>query len=784
MLSKLVAIGTLLMATAAAAMLPGTVRSEPAQDLIGNFPPTFTKNEGQWGNDIKFRASGEGATVWFTIDGPYYQLVRIKAHSPRGDSHPLEDLDASPGSVEYLMIKASFVGANASVNLVGKELLDYKCNYFLGNDQEKWRTNVGNYAGIVYRNVYPGIDLRYYGQSEGIEYDFVVAPGADVSQIQVQYEGIESLSVNEAGELVLETIWGQVTELAPTIYQVEDSGVYTEISGAYTVISHDTFGFEVDQAYSSDLPLVIDPVIIFSSFLGGTRSDYGWGARVDDAGNAYLVGMTNSTDFPTAVSFQDALAGEMDLFVSKISPENSTLLFSTYFGGSAQDENPRITLDHFGNVYIAARTQSPDFPTVNAFDNSLDGLSDAIVAKISSTGDVLVFSTFLGGIEDEFGNAIDVDQNCNAYVSTVTYSEDFPVVDPFQISPSNGTKDITVSKFSVAGDALLYSTYLGGVQDDESKALVVDDNGCVYLTGHTYSQDFPVVGGFDPSMESTDAFVTKLNNQGNGLIYSSFLGGSEGDFGTGIDIDASGCAYVTGGTVSPDFPIVNAFQPVFTGGSTFGLDLFVSKVNPSGASLEYSSYLGGSDDEHPAGIKIDRYGNAFVVGATNSPDFPLVNPIDSLMTDDVMDAIISRVSSSGDELEFSTYFGGDSTDYARTLQVDDNRDVYITGYTLSNDFPLMDPIQQWLRGTRDAFIIKLEIGCCNGKRGNMNYDEGDLVTAIDVIYLVDWLFAGGNDPVCPGEVDVNDDGQADAEDLIFLVDYIWLEGAAPPDCAE
>ncbi len=582
--------------------------------LSVNDPMSFTQNNGQWDDNIEFRADVGTATMWFSSDVVYYQFLRETSEYTGSRS----EMENPPPEMDILMLKASFVGARSNPEVVGEKELDYKCNYFLGNDPSRWHTGVPNFESILYRNVYPGIDLKYFGNDRQLEYDFIVSPGADPSGIEVRYEGADGVYVNGSGELVVETRWGSVTELRPYVYQ-EDGAGRVEVAGSYRLISPNSFGFSFDEGYDPSLPLIIDPVLTYSTFIGGSGSEYCRGVQIDTSGNVYIVGYTNSADFPAVNPVQEKTPWllDWDLFVLKLQPETNTLEFATYLGGSEQEDVSRFTLDKNGCVYVAGHTMSDDAPMVNAFDNTLDGWSDVFIVKLNETGNEIVFSTYLGGSDDEAKGVVAVDSACNLYVTTSTYSRDFPVVDPLFPWFGTGTKDLTLSKFSYDGDYLLYSTYLGGSQDDECFSLVVDREGCAYITGKTYSEDFHLANAYDSThCGAVDGFVTKLSANGDSLVYSTFFGGCEGDWITSAYVDKIGQLYVVGGTGSPDFPIVNGFQTEHLGGPYSQADGIAAKFSASGTDLLFSTFYGGTKDDYAEAVWADRYGGLFVAGYT------------------------------------------------------------------------------------------------------------------------------------------------------------------------
>ncbi|MCD6250537.1 MAG: SBBP repeat-containing protein, partial [candidate division Zixibacteria bacterium] len=466
----------LVQVTASAVQNSGTnISANSQQQLIieknlTSMPLAFTENRGQWDEQALFRANAGGATMWFTSTGAVYQFTRsIPGEEPQaGPVDPIHelsgrqtpssapDMDCEPEQYESMTIKASFVGANPNPQVVGLEEMEYKCNYFIGNDPNEWHTDVPNYTAVLYEQVYDGIDLKYYGNGKQMEYDFIVSPGADFSQIQIDYEGAESISVNISGELVVETEWGEVVEQKPVIYQMVNN-TRIPVTGVYSLKDDNSFGFKMTGDFDSSLPLVIDPVLSYSTYLGGNGDDYGVSIAVDGSGSAYVTGHTNSTNFPTLNPIQATNQGApYDVFVTKLSSSGNSLVYSTYLGGSSADWGESITIDGSGSAYVTGDTYSTDFPTLNPIQTTNHGYYDVFVTKLSSSGNSLVYSTYLGESDNDGGNSIAVDGSGSAYVTGQTFSTDFPTLNPYQTY--QGDYDLFVTKLSSSGNSLVYST--------------------------------------------------------------------------------------------------------------------------------------------------------------------------------------------------------------------------------------------------------------------------------------------------------------------------------------
>ena len=688
-------------------------------------PLAFTENHGQWDERVKFRANAGGATMWFTTEGVYYQFSRrvscdsviASDRRERGDlieQHNVtlggvEGRHREPDSTEQLVIRASFIGANLNPRMAGEQEMEYKCNYFIGNDPDEWHTDVPNYTAVVYDEVYSGIDLKYYGNGKQMEYDFIVSPGADPSQIRIKYDGAESVSINADGELVIETKWGEVVEQHPVVYQLQD-GRRISLDGQYAVAVDNSFGFSLGAGYDPALPLIIDPVLEYSTYLGGSGVDYAWDIAVDGSGNAYVTGETQSTYFPTLNPYQGTKQGNTDVFVTKLNSSGNALVYSTYLGGGSFDYGGQaISVDYSGNAYVTGHTFSADFPMLNPYQSTYQGAKDVFVTKLNSLGNALIYSTYLGGSGTDYGCGISVDGFGNAYAVGYTHSNDFPTLNPYQGTCLGINGDGFVTKLSSSGNTLVYSTYLGGKGGDYVLGVSVDGSGNAYVTGHTGSTDFPTVNPYQGTLQGGyDVFVTKLNNSGNALVYSTYLGGSSNEYGGwDISVDGSGNAYVTGTTLSSNFPTLNPYQGTNQG----GWDVFVSKLNSSGNALIYSTYLGGSEHEfvgvdHFGGISVDSFGCAHITGGTESTNFPTLNPYQGTNQGNT-DVFVTKLNSSGNALVYSTYLGGSGGEHGFSISVNGSDDAYVAGYTHSTDFPTLNPYQGTYYGGHDVFVTKL-----------------------------------------------------------------------------
>jgi uncharacterized protein (TIGR03437 family) len=551
---------------------------------------------------------------------------------------------------------------DSSLRLAAENALPGKANYLLGADPHGWRTEVPTYSRVAYRG--SGFDLAFYGREDTLEFDLVVKPGADPRRLTLPIHGART-HLDAAGDLLLDTGRDQLRIRRPTIYQDTAAG-RTPIDGGFRVSRNGRVSFWT-AAYDTSRPLVVDPVLVYSGLLGGSSGDTISGVALDSAGNIYVTGSTMSTDFPTKGPVQATLKGALNAFVAKFDPTGSQLIYCTYLGGSGSDKANGIAVDGGGNAYIAGTTNSTDFPLVNALQSANRGGTwfyapgDAFVAKLNAAGTALVYSTYLGGSDGDTAAGIAVDGAGSAYVVGTTISKDFPVVNALQPLPGDPyAEDAFVAKLSPAGNALVYSTYLGGNQREFGYGIALDSSGSAYVTGSTNSANFPVAGSLRLPSGGGNAFVSKLSPTGSTLIYSTFFGSDFTSEGDAIAVDASGNAYVTGYTYSPNsatsFPTLNPLQPA-SGGSD---DVFLTKINAAGSALVYSTYLGGSDSDRPFAIALDSAGNVFVAGRTASTNFPSINAVQPIRggPGGFDNAFVAEVNSGGNALLYSTYLGG------------------------------------------------------------------------------------------------------------------------------
>jgi hypothetical protein len=579
-------------------------------------------------------------------------------------------------------------------------------NYITGSHPDRWRTGLPLFSAIAYDNLYPGIDLIYYGNQDQLEYDLVVASGASWRSIRLAFGGARKIEIDSAGNLRLQTDSEWIMHGRPMVYQRFGSD-RREVAGQYVFKGRHEIGFEIG-AHDPSRPLIIDPTVAYASYLGGSGGDYGHAVAIDNSGCAYVVGETGSTDFPTLGPKQIAMAGATDVFITKWNAAGTGLVYSTYIGGSQRDVALGVAVDGAGNAYVTGFTYSPDFPTTNgALSTNFMGGSKAFVLKLNPGGNALLYATFLGGSGDDYGTGIAVDATGEAHVSGYTASVDFPTTaGAFQQYYGGGSYDGFLAKLNGAGSALVYATYLGGMANDTAAAVALDPSGNIYVTGQTQSTNFPTVNPLQATSSEGDAFVVKMSAAGQ-VEYSTYLGGTGLTNGTGIAADAAGNAYVTGSTDTSDFPVTaNAYQGVNNG----LYNAFVATLNTYGSMLN-ATYLGGCGSDIGYGIALDGFGNIIIAGSTNSIDFPIQAAVQSAYGGGG-DAFVAAFANQLNSLEYATYFGGSGNDLAAGIAADSAGNAYITGWTSSGQSSLGLPItagafQPTGMGGIDAFFAKL-----------------------------------------------------------------------------
>lgn len=679
----------------------------------------FEKNIGQTNSDALYLYPSAGYKLMLfsneaVIAIPTPRLSQSHIDSPAS----FKKINRLKGSRKETRIKMQFLGANKSPRITGKSELKGKSNYFIGKDQAAWLRNVPHYNNVAYEDLYPDIDLIFYSNGNNLEYDFIVKREADPGKIRFTFEGIDRLSVDSAGNLVLIIGKEELRVHRPKMYQMI-GGNKVDVIGDY-ILYDNIVGFQV-ATYDHSMPLVIDPVLSYSTYMGDSGYDEGRKIAVDADKNAYVVGVTDTL----------SIDGTNDLFVAKFD-SSGQLVFSSILGGTSEDLSNGITVDSIGNVYLAGTTGSDDFPTTpgviqpSCMSSMGYGCGDsAFVAKISSSGSNLLYSTFLsGGPQLWNGNGppvavsytesygIAVDQSGNAYIAGSTQSPTFPVTPGAFQTRYGGSTDAFIAKLNSDATQLVYSTFLGGFGIDEAYAIAIDADGNAYVAGNTASptsaggNDFPVKNALQPAQNGlSDGFVAKLNPTGSGFVFSTFLGGSDNVDGIyGLAVDSQRNVYVTGQTKSANWP---GAQYPSSSIATFG-DGFVSKLAPSGNAIIYSRYLGGGFFDNGTDIAADASGNAYVIGTTNSLDFPVTEDSYQEIQPGNDDFFITKIDPFG-EIVYSTFLGGPTNDYGNGIAVGSSSEIYVTGSATSTDFPVATALQPQKGGYFDAIIAKIDL---------------------------------------------------------------------------
>jgi hypothetical protein len=676
-------------ATPSAASIPPSARHR-IQEAYGKLPLAFVPNGGEIDKQVRYYAQGTGFSFYFTKHMAVLALAKGKRRQ---------------------VLNLRFLRANPNPKVLAGRPGGGTVSLLRGSDSSKWRRSVGTYGEITYRDLWPGIDMVFGSRAGRLTYEFLVHPGARVSNIRLAYQGADGLSRSKAGDLLIKTSLGILSDKRPRSFErIGPRKVALESRFApRTSAAGSVFGLEVEGHHASR-PLVIDPAIDYSTYLGGaTSSDYGEGIAIDTGGSAYVTGYSSSSDFPTtAGAFQTSRRGGWDVFVAKLNAAGSALAYSTYLGGSSTDVGHGIAVDAAGSAYVTGQSCSSDFPiTAGAFQTTLRGCDNAFVAKLNPAGSALAYSTYLGGSADSVGQGIAVDHAGSAHVTGYTCASDFPITAGAFQTTLRGCDNAFVTKLNTAGSALDYSTYLGGSNSDFGNKIAVDSAGSAYVTGNSCSSDFPTtLGAFQTSLRGCyDVFVAKLNATASALAYSTYLGGSSSDYPQGITFDSAGSAYVTGYTSSADFPTTaGAFQPTRPG----GFDAFVTKLNATGSALAYSTYLGGTSDDVGRAIAVDSAGSAYVTGNSCSRNFPTTPGALQTSLRSCSDAFVTKVNPGGAALAYSTYLGGSAVDVGQGIAVDRAGSVYVTGYVGSADFPTTaGAFQTSLHGLSDVFVTKL-----------------------------------------------------------------------------
>jgi uncharacterized protein (TIGR03437 family) len=628
-------------------------------------------------------------------------------------------------------IRATIAGAQLHVQGQAQQPLGGRVNYLRGNDPKKWLTDIPTFGRVTYPQIYPGIDLVYHGSGGYVENDFIVNPGADPSRIRITFEGADAIRFESDGTVTVAADRHELSLKKPSLYQETATGRKKLVEGRFRQDGSQSIGFEVG-IYDLKLPLVIDPVITYATYLGTPNTEAAFRVAADASGNAYIVGGSNSEQFPitpsTAYHYSTDGGLSGDVILAKLNAAGSQMIFTTHIGGGESNTGAGIALDAAGNIYVTGFTSSSDFPhTTDLTTDAIATNENCFVMKLNPSGTQVIYSTLIGGSNADGCSGIGLDSAGNAYVTGATMSTDFPTANAVQSSlmgsPFNTYNvDAFIAKLSAGGTKLLYSTYLGGSNADVATSIATDQAGNAYVTGYTDSVNFPVSNGvfqptfggsggqYDTTYSSGDAFVVKMSPTGS-IVYSTYLGGKLDEVGYAIAIDAQGNAYVGGSTLSTNFPTKQPFQaqnagyggetnpvPLANNDIFYAGDGFITELNPTGTALVFSSYLGGSLDDRIGGVAVDSTGNIWVTGQTLSqaPSFPITPNATQMINagDDgsgsavfqLGDAFLTEISAAR-AITFSTFLGGGSADWASSVVLDGQGGVIVTGGTTSSNFP-------------------------------------------------------------------------------------------------
>jgi hypothetical protein len=653
----------------------------------GRLPLRFEKNVGQAKNGVRFLTHGRGYSFGIAATG-----ARLALRGTNGKRAALH---------------LNLQGSNPEARVSGEHQLPGSVNYLRGNDRSTWKTGVPIYQQVRCAEVYPGIDLLYHGANneagaKALEYDFVVRPGAQPDKIRLQFAGAQSARVDEAGTLRLALPGGEVMQPRPVAYQTSAEGTRRQVRAEYRLVAARTgldpsIAFELGD-YDPQRPVVIDPVLAYSTYLGGEAEDEGVALAVDAQGAAYVVGNTASSDFPQQSAFSgDQPAG--DAFITKLRPTGSGIVYSTYLGGENNDNAQDVAVSKTGEAYIAGDTNSPDFPThkqIMAHQGSRDGF----LARLNAAGNDLVSSTCLGGPDFDVIYSVALGKG-GIYLTGAFRSTNLPLKK--KIMGDQPGQDAVVIKLKPNAKTLVYSTYLGGAGEDFGLAIAVDKSGSAFVVGSTDSANFPrkgALGALGGHQTDYDVFVAKLSPGGNQLKFSGYLGGNGADNGYGIALDKKGSPVITGRTFSTNFPLLNpilADQPLADG--------FVTRLNKNTGKLIYSTYLGGTGFDSGQDVAIDSQGDAYVTGFSGSNNFPQLNGLPGQGGNSTTQVFATRLKPAG-ALVFSTLLGGTDEDRGSGISVNSKREIFLTGYTDSTNFPHPNEFQEDQPG-RDGFVAKI-----------------------------------------------------------------------------
>jgi hypothetical protein len=697
-------------------------------------PLAFEANQGQFDPQVKYLARGNGYKLYLTSSQAVMTVSRGTRDSEVRDM--IEDKRLGPAKIRRLLqerarktahpsslavVRMNFLGANPATQLAAEDQQAGRVNYFIGNNPAKWRSNIPLFGRVSYRDLYPGVDLAFHGAGRQFEFDYLVNPGADAATIALGFEGAEQMSTTSAGDLILTTAAGPVQLHKPVAYQEKD-GVRQLVDVRFALKHDHQVAFALGD-YDRNRQLVIDPTVTYSTYFGGDFADYGFGIAADASGDAFIAGATDSDSIPGPAGPTNN--SSFDVFVTEIN-SSGTLVFTTLFGGSSDDFAGGIAVDATG-IYVAGTTSSSDFPAsaTAAQPTFLGGIThgnnDAFAVKLALNGSAIVWGSFIGGTDSDSGLAIAVDSTHDVFVVGETFSTGLgggagvgkfllPNGTALNLGQATGADDGYIVALDPNGTSYLLVSYLGGSSNDLTTGVALDGSGNIYVSGETLSTDLPLTlplqnkCGTDGTCNASalggpfdDAFIVAIHASLSTYIYETYYGGSNVDDALAIAADAAGNAFVTGLTVSSDFPTAGTpFQKIL--GAAGAQNAFVLELNSTGSAATYSTYLGGSGADLGVGIAIDGSDNAYVTGQTSSPDFPPLNPTQATLSGST-DAFVTVLTPNPNQLLFSTYLGGggDEDTLSGSIAVNSLPNIYVTGDTDSGNgstsaFPTKNPL--------------------------------------------------------------------------------------------
>jgi hypothetical protein len=679
-----------------------SVDAQSTPTTFGGMPAVFVPNRGQWDEAIDFAAHGTGADILFTDTGPTFRIV--ENHLFLRERSAAQQSGEGPSTTPVTVNEWSLTFVNAArVSPVGLDRKPTVFNYYLGDEPSTWRSNVSSFGGVVYPDLWPGIDAHVIAQHDGMKYEFHLDPGADPRDIALRYEGVQGLSLHKSGGLSIRTHGGTITDDAPIAWQERRDGTRVEVLAEFVLLDKFTYTISPKGTYDPKLPLVLDPQLEFGSFLGGSLADHGFAITADEAKGVWVTGSTESINFPFLHGFDASLNGNRDAFVAHVTLDG-TLDFASFLGGTGNDVGSALSRTNTGAIWITGSTLSPDFPvTPEGFDTTYndDLMGDAFAVRLRANGS-LAFSSFLGGASSDEGVGIVATDAGGAWITGQTGSINFPTTpDAFDTTFNGGLLgDAFVARIS-ADLTLAYASYLGGGGSELGHGVVLSNTGGVWVTGSTASGDFPTLGAFDSSLAGEDdAFVARVNLTGT-LAFASYLGGNSSDSAQAIASDGAGGVWLTGNTHSNNFPVPGGFDTSYNGAE----DAFVARI-AVGGNLVLASYLGGSSTEEGRGIVPDGAGGAWLTGDTESTNFPTPGGFDTTYNGSFSDTFVARVSASG-TLAFGTYLGGSGTDRSFGIVRDNAAGTWLTGRTNSVNFPTPGGFDTTHNGSNDVFIARI-----------------------------------------------------------------------------